>query len=153
MRDLPGAEENLREALDLCTRLGERSLVAWTAAQLIRVLLARGQEAAAQRILDDPSVWVESAEPSDLLLAEATVALARGDRDRSLERFSRLLDSDRKTGWRNSIAARTWLVGSLFGPDAAGGERAVQEARATLEAAHWIHAIREPDLATRMVQA
>ncbi len=153
MSDLPAAEQNFREALDLCTKLGERSLVAWTAAQLIRVLLARGEDAAAERILEDPSVWVDSAEPTDLLLAEGIVSLARGDRDRALERFSRLLESERKTGWRNTIAARVWLVGSLFGPDAAGGERAVEEARATLQAAHWIHAIKEPDLATRRVEA
>ena len=38
---------------------------------------------AAERILDDPSVWVESAEPTDLILAEATVAFAKGDRDRA----------------------------------------------------------------------
>ena len=41
------------------------------------------------------------------------------------------------------------MIGSLFGPDAAGGEAAVEEARATLEAAHWIHAIREPEFARR----
>jgi len=151
--DLPAAQRNFREALELCRKLEERSLVAWTASQLIRVLLAMGEDAAAERILDDPSVWVESAEPTDLLLAEATVALAKGDRDRALERFTRLLESERRTGWRNVVAARTWLVGSLFGPEAAGGERAVEEARATLEAAHWIHAIREPEFAGRMVQA
>ena len=94
-QELPEAERNLREALDLCRKLGERSLIAWTAAQLIRVLLAMGEPAAAERILDDPSVWVESAEPTDLILAEATVAFAKGDRDRALERYTRLLEASR----------------------------------------------------------
>jgi class 3 adenylate cyclase/tetratricopeptide (TPR) repeat protein len=148
-QELPEAERNLREALDLCRKLGERSLIAWTAAQLIRVLLAMGEPGAAERILDDPSVWVESAEPTDLILAEATVAFAKGDRDRAVERYTRLLEAARTTGWRNAVAARVWMIGSLFGPDAAGGEAAVEEARATLEAAHWIHAIKEPEFARR----
>src|SRR5207244_173149 len=42
MGDLPAAEKSFREALDLCRKLGERSLIDWTAGQLVRVYLAMG---------------------------------------------------------------------------------------------------------------
>jgi len=151
MGDLPAAEKSFREALDLCRKLGERSLIDWTAGQLVRVYLAMGDRGAAQRVLDDPTVWLEAAEPArqdSLLLAQALVAQADGDRDRALERSLELLQRAREMGWRNQIAAYVWWVGKLFGSDAAGGERTVREARETLEAAHWMHALNEPDLVT-----
>ena len=44
------------------------------------------------------------------------------------------------------MAAQTWLLGSLFGADEVGGEDALEDARTTLESAHWLHAVNEPDL-------
>jgi hypothetical protein len=39
-----------------------------------------------------------------------------------------------------------WWMGRLFGPEAVGGERELEEARRTLDAAHWEQALRDPDL-------
>ena len=52
-RDIDAAFPDIEEALNLCKKLGERSLVAWTASEMIRLLLARGDRAGADRVLDD----------------------------------------------------------------------------------------------------
>jgi hypothetical protein len=39
-----------------------------------------------------------------------------------------------------------WWTGSLFGPEAAGGEQAIEEARETLERNEWRQALAEPEL-------
>jgi hypothetical protein len=38
-----------------------------------------------------------------------------------------------------------WWIGRLLGAEVAGGDAAMDEARVTLEAAHWLASIREPD--------
>ena len=143
------AERDFREAFDLCVRLGERSLVGWTAGQLVRVHLAKGDRKAAQRVLDDQAAWVDSGDSgarSARLLAEGLVALADGDRVIGLERSLQVLEILREDGWPNPVAAWTWWVGCAFGPAAVGGEATLEEARARLEAARWLHALKEPEL-------
>ncbi|HJR97423.1 MAG TPA: hypothetical protein VJ979_05910, partial [Actinomycetota bacterium] len=50
-------------------------------------------------------------------------------------------------GVPNVRAAQVWWAGRLFGPEAAGGEQALEEARDLLESRHWRQALHEPDLA------
>ena len=57
----------------------------------------------------------------------------------------------RVTGWRNTVAARIWWVGRIFGPDAVGGEAVLEDARKTLEAAHWGQSLLEPELLLEMI--
>jgi tetratricopeptide (TPR) repeat protein len=151
--NLVAAESDLRQALDLCKKLEERSLIAWTSSELIRVLLARGDRSSAQRILEDPTSWLDATDVgarSSHLLAESLVALADGDRDRALKAALEVLEVNRQEGWPNTIAERVWWIGSVFGGDVVGGEQALGDARATLEAAHWVQALREPEFATRI---
>jgi class 3 adenylate cyclase/tetratricopeptide (TPR) repeat protein len=143
------AEKDLREALDLCRRLHERSLISWTAAELARVLLGRGDRLAARQALEDPSIMPVTTDLGTRVTAsvvESLLALAEGDRDRALRLAQEALAQERSEVWPNPVASRVWWVGRLFGPEAVGGEGEMEAARATLEAAHWIAALKEPEL-------
>jgi class 3 adenylate cyclase/tetratricopeptide (TPR) repeat protein len=143
------AERDFREAFDLCVKLGERSLVQWTAGQLIRVHLAKGERKAAQRLLDDPAAWPEAGDSGSKgarLLAEALTALADGDRVTGLERSLQILEMQKADGWPNPLAAWTWWTGNVFGPDTVGGAEVLDAARRRLEAARWLAALNDPEL-------
>jgi class 3 adenylate cyclase/tetratricopeptide (TPR) repeat protein len=151
--DLREAERDFREAYELCVRLGERSLIGWTAGQLIRVQLARGERKAAQLLLDDPAAWVEIAETgarTSRLMAECHMALADGDRVTALERSLQALEMVSEEGLPNPVAASTWWTGKVFGAEVVGGEELVEEARSRLEAARWLHSLREPELVSAL---
>ncbi|HWO70703.1 MAG TPA: AAA family ATPase [Actinomycetota bacterium] len=151
---LEEAEADLREALRLCRELGERSLVSWTASELALVLLARGDPEGARRAVHDPAARAGAAEPGaavSLLRAEAALALVRGDRGWALARAVEALELSRRQAQPNPLAAQVVWVAELFGAEAAGGEEAVAEARARLEAAHWRHAFREPGFVAALV--
>jgi class 3 adenylate cyclase/tetratricopeptide (TPR) repeat protein len=152
---LEEAEADLREALGICRELGERSLVSWTASELALVLLARGDPDGARRTVHDPAARAGAAEPGaavSLLRAEAALALVQGDPGRALARALEALEISRRQAQPNPLAAQVVWVAELFGAEAAGGEGAVAEARARLEAAHWRHAFREPGLVAAMVR-
>ena len=142
------AERDVRDALDLCRRLGERSLITWTASELVRILVARGETVAARELFDESSAWEESGEPGSRatwVVTETLLLLAEGDRDRARQLALEVLELERAEGWRNVVAARTWWVGKLFGADAVGGEAVMEEAGKVLEAAHWFQPLTEPD--------
>jgi class 3 adenylate cyclase/tetratricopeptide (TPR) repeat protein len=146
---LQEAEADLEESLEVSRRLGERSLIRWTARELVRVSLAQGKRESAQRILDDPSVWIEIKDNEanwSRAFAEVLVALDEGNREGALERALEILRLGREEGWPNPMASDVWWVGKVFGPEAAGGEQALEAARKTLDAAHWYQALREPEL-------
>jgi len=146
---LAEAEADLREAVDLCRKLGERSLIGWTAAQLAIVLMAKGDVAGAWRVLEDPAVRAAPADTSSnisLASAEALLALREGRRDHAAKLAQRVLTTVRSEGWRNPMAAHVWWVGSVFDPELAGGPEALEEARKTLEAAGWLHTFAATDL-------
>src|SRR3989442_9109121 len=124
--------------------------------ELIPILLAKGDRQEAERVLADPAVWPDKAEPGSresLLQAETLVALAAGDRDRAQKRALEVLEITRALGWPNAVAARVWWVGRIFGPELAGGGQGVEEARRTLGAAHWIQNLQEPDLVFSVIAA
>jgi len=155
-RDIDAALPDIHEALELCKKLGERVLVSWTAAEMVRLLLAKGDRAGAQRMLDDPVVWPDQAEPGsreDLLFAEAAMALADGDWERARSHGTELLEIARATGWPNQLAARVWWVGRIFGAEAAGGDDAVEQARKTLEDHHWVQSFLEPEFLLESIAA
>jgi class 3 adenylate cyclase/tetratricopeptide (TPR) repeat protein len=144
--DLTTAQTDLQDALDLCKKLGARSLVVWTAMELIRVFLSQGDRQSAGQVMDDPAAWPDRAEPGareSLLVAETLIALADGDDDRARQRSLELLELSRSLGWPNVVASRVWWVGRIFSSEAAGGEEAVEEARKTLEAAHWVQNLQD----------
>ena len=155
-RDIDAAFPDIEEALNLCKKLGERSLVAWTASEMIRLLLARGDRAGADRVLDDPALWPEPAEAGSreyLLNAEAMVALADGDWERARTRALELLESARKIGWPNVVASRVWWVGRIFGAELAGGDDALEQARKQLETNHWVQSLHEPEFVLESIVA
>ena len=144
---LAEAVGDLGEALDLCRKLGERSLIGWTAAQLAIVLMGKGDIAGARRILEDPTVRVGADTSADISMAsaEALLALREGRHDQAGELAAQVLKTVRSEGWRNPMAARVWWVGRVFGPDLVGGPEAMEEARKTLEAAGWLHTFAAAD--------
>jgi class 3 adenylate cyclase/tetratricopeptide (TPR) repeat protein len=147
---LEEAEADLQEALVLCRELDERTLVSWTAAELARVQAARGDRVAARRTLDDPVARAsdDANTRTDLLTAEATLALAQGDPDTALQRSLASIDEQRAAGPAgNGLAAQIWWTARLFGDEAAGGPDVVRGARERLESHAWFQALREPDLA------
>jgi len=152
---LEEAERDLREAFLLCHDLKERALVTWTAAELARILALRGDTAAARQILNDPSARIAEGEPGSataLLVAEAVVALAERDRETALSKSLAALEAERgPRGLPNPLAALTVWTGVLFGAEEAGGEEAVEQARAQLRANGWHQAIAEPDMATHLL--
>jgi class 3 adenylate cyclase/tetratricopeptide (TPR) repeat protein len=148
------SEADLKEALDLCRRIGERSLITWTASELAHVWILRGDRKAAARLLADPAIQPAASDTgslAQLLRTEALLHLAEGDRDRARDRARRSLQLDRNPAWRNSQAAVVWWVGRVFGPDAVGGEDPLDQARRTLESAQWFHALTEPDRVLELV--
>ena len=151
------AEADVREALNLCIDLEERSLVAWTAGQLMLVFLSGGQRSAARAVSEEIADIVESGSEwraglEGLLMAEAALALAEGESERGLEVASQALASSREAGWRNELSSVVWWVGTLFGAEAVGGQEALQNAERTLRAAHWRHALEEAELVKRALE-
>ena len=149
---LDAAELDLREAFVLCRDLKERALVTWTASELARTLAAQGDVAGARGVLADPLARTAEGEPGGataLSMAEAVAAFAEGDpagaRRRSLEA---LAGESAPPVLANPHAAAVWWVASLFGPEAAGGQSAMDDARELLERNGWRQALREPDLIT-----
>jgi len=150
---LDAAELDLREAFVLCRDLKERALITWTASELARTLAAQGDAGGARGVLADPLARIAEGEPSGamaLAFAEAVTALAEGDRPGARTRsVEALAAASMPPVVPNPHAAAVWWVGSLFGPEAAGGQRAVEEARELLERNGWRQALLEPDLAPR----
>lgn len=143
------AEADLKESLEVSRRLGERSLIRWTGGELVRVFLAQGNREAAQRILEDQSVWVEAgdSEPAtSRMFAEMLMDLHDGNRDRALGRALEYVRAQREDGWPNTVASAVWWVGRVFGAEAVGGEDVLDEAKGRLEAVRWYQALREPEL-------
>ena len=151
---LEDAERDVREAFRLCRELGERALVTWTAAELVRILVERDDLAGARTVLDDVALRVAAQDQRwsypALLTAESAFALAEGDEETAREKALAAVDEERaQLGEGNTHAARVWWAGRLFGDDAAGGADAVARARDRLEAHAWTQALREPDLVRR----
>jgi class 3 adenylate cyclase/tetratricopeptide (TPR) repeat protein len=143
------AEPDLREAFRLCRDLKERALVSWTASELARILVARGDASGARQVLEDPAARVAATEPgsvTSMLTAESMLALAEGDRETALAKALEALDEEARQGWPNPVAAQRWWISSTFDPEHAGGVGAVEEARDLLERHHWVQALKEPDL-------
>jgi class 3 adenylate cyclase/tetratricopeptide (TPR) repeat protein len=144
------AESDLREAFLLCRALNERALVGWTGAELSRLLATRGDTAGARATLSEPAVRTAEGEPGSataLLMAEAVLALAEGDRESALSKSVASIEAEADgRGAGNSLAAQVWWTGRLFGDDAAGGTARVEEARELLHHNGWNQALREPDL-------
>jgi class 3 adenylate cyclase/tetratricopeptide (TPR) repeat protein len=147
---LDAAELDLREAFVLCRDLKERALVTWTASELARTLAAQGDAGGARGVLADPLSRIAEGEPAGataLALAEAVTALAEGDRPGARTRSVGALSAESTPPVvPNPHAAAVWWVGALFGPEAAGGQRAVEEARELLERNGWRQALLEPEL-------
>ncbi len=146
---LDEAERDLREAFVLCRDLKERALVAWTAAELARTLVLEGDTAAARAVLDDPVVRTAEADGSSgstLALAAAATAYAERDEPTALRKSQAAIEACGAARGPNLRAAAVWWTASLFGPEAAGGDAAVREAREILERNGWRQALREPEL-------
>ena len=76
-------EPDLREAFRICRDLGDRALISWTAAELARTLIAKGDVAECRRVLEDPNARLAIHDPASaasVLGAESLLALTEGDR-------------------------------------------------------------------------
>ena len=152
---LEEAETDLREAFVLCRDLQERALVTWTAAELARILAMRGDAASARAVLNDPAARLAEGEPGSvtaLLSAESVVALAEHDPDTARAKAEAAIEAESgPPGVVNGLAGQRWWAGRLFGPEAAGGDDTLEQARRTLEDHHCNQALREPDLVAELV--
>ncbi|MGH2594358.1 MAG: AAA family ATPase [Actinomycetota bacterium] len=154
---LEDAELELREAVALGRDLNERGVVTWTAAELMKVQVLRGDVASARQTAEDPASRLGELEPGSstpLLVAETVLALMTGDPERARERALAAIGEEARTrdGW-NMHLALVWWTARIFGADAVGGEAAAEHARAQLEARHWLQALAEPDLLIEAVAA
>lgn len=149
------AVRDLREAFALFREQQERSMVAWTASSLARVLSCTGDTAGARQVLAEATgVTMREGDPqTDLLLAEAILLLAEHDREGALERSMAALAIERERGLDKSIAATEWWVGRLFGPEVVGGDEALERARTTLASNHQEQALLEPELVAELADA
>ncbi|MDH5314425.1 MAG: tetratricopeptide repeat protein, partial [Actinomycetota bacterium] len=148
---LEEAERDAREAFVLCRDLRERSLVTLTAAELARILAARGDAASAHQVLSEPAAHLVDDEPASeaaWLNAQSLVALLEGDEVAARAKARAAIDAGAGTGGAaNAQAAQVWWAGRLFGPEEVGGPRALSDAHDLLEHHHWLQALLEPDLA------
>jgi tetratricopeptide (TPR) repeat protein len=149
------AEADLREAFVMLRDLRERSQISWAAAELARVLVGRGDVVAAREVLDDPAARAAEHEPGSaaaLELAWSVVALGEGDRATALRHSIAAAEHEwGPKGGPIAHAAAVWWIAVLFGPEPAGGTAVVEEARARLEAAGRLQALREPELVLDLV--
>ena len=142
------AEEDLRATVRMCKDLRERNLITWTVERLVRVLVERGELAEARRALAESEPMLDPSDPgarASLARSEQLIALASGDREAALERAREHLEVT-ATDAPNDRAEITWWMGRIFGADEVGGPETLEEARAILEAHHWIQSLREPVL-------
>jgi class 3 adenylate cyclase/tetratricopeptide (TPR) repeat protein len=147
---LEDAEAELREAFALCRGLNERGLVTWTTSELMKIQVLRGDLSGAVQTMEDPGsrlAELEADSSTALLVSQAVLALATGDRDAALDRAlaAVALEASTRKG-RNSHAAQVWWTAKLFGDDVVGGADVVAEAKDLLEAHHWGQALLEPEL-------
>jgi tetratricopeptide (TPR) repeat protein len=152
---LEDAEAELREAFGLCRGLKERGLVTWTAAELMKIQVLRGDLSAAIITMEDPASRLAELEPDSftaLLVSQTVLALAMEDRDTALRRAEGAVALEARTrkDW-NSHAAQIWWTAQIFGEDAVGGAGVVAEAKDRLEAHHWGQALLEPELITEAI--
>ena len=152
---LEDAETQLREAFALCRGLKERGLVTWTAAELMKIQILRGDLGDAVQTMEDPTSRLAELEPGTstaLLVSQAVLALATQDRDSALDCALAAVAIEGRTrkGW-NAHAAQIWWTARLFGDDVVGGPDVVAEARDRLEAHHWGQALLEPELIAEAV--
>ncbi|MHB8513666.1 MAG: ATP-binding protein [Actinomycetota bacterium] len=144
---LEEAETDLREALNLCHSIKERTLAAWTTSELARVLISRASLDEARSLLRHPSISRASDETSSL---ENTFALAHtgaGDTEGAAKHFAAALRFERDRGWANYIAAQVWVVNAFCGADAAGGDEEVTRAKSHLESSQWNLVLHNPTIA------
>jgi predicted ATPase len=147
-RQFDDAERDLRLALAILEELKDRSLVAWIVREIFELMLDRGDMEEARKLVAESATDLPTNEPGSRsvpLRLEALMALADGDRDLALERSLQVLELERTRPNPNVVAQQVWFVGRVFGPDPAGGARAVEEARQRLDSAHWVQALEYPD--------
>jgi class 3 adenylate cyclase/tetratricopeptide (TPR) repeat protein len=147
--DLAGAEQDLRDTVRMSRELGERALMTWTVDRLVLVLVLQGDVTGARAELTEAISSIEPDDPSfreTLLVSEMLVRLAEGEEDAARERATALLEMHRASGRPNDFASAAWWVGRVFGPEAVGGEEAMEQARSTLEDVGWIQFLHEPDV-------
>jgi tetratricopeptide (TPR) repeat protein len=141
------AQGLLEEGFEICRGLGERNLTAWGVGDLVYLLVLRGRVDAAAEVFRRHRAELEREPPPRVTTASARMVIdfARGRRQEAEDQARWIFDRRRESGARNNVAAAAWWNGRLFGPGSVGGEEALEQARRTLEAAHWRYALEEPD--------
>jgi tetratricopeptide (TPR) repeat protein len=145
---LKEAEADTREALALCREIGDRVLIAWTASELATALVLQGDLEGAREVAEDPSLpetMDVAGDRTALLWARALIALAEGDQDAARRLGLEAYDIEREKGPSTSLAISTWWTGQFFGPEAVGGEDALEDARQRLERTGYRRALEETE--------
>jgi tetratricopeptide (TPR) repeat protein len=143
------AEMRQREAVAICRKLGERQLIGWVAPELAMSLRAQGRMDEAHAVIDEAAAIVDLDNESAALRTRAHFAYDAGDAEAVRSATDRLLEIQSAGARPNALARAVWFASRLLGPGAAGGEKAVREARERLERIGWKLWLEDPTLPDR----
>jgi tetratricopeptide (TPR) repeat protein len=143
------AEDLLREAVGILKRLGDRQLIGFVAPELALSLRAQGRSEEAHTIIDEAAAIVDLDHETAAQRAKALLAYDAGDRAVVESAVARFIAIQSKGDRPNGYARAVWFANRLLGPEAAGGEQAVREARKRLMDIGWLLWLEDPLLPDR----
>ncbi len=143
------AEMILREAVGILKRLGDRQLIGFVAPELALALRAQGRTEEAHAVIDEAAVIVDLDFETAAQRAKAILAHDAGDREGAKAAVEKFLAIQSRGVRPNGYARAVWFAYRVLGPEAAGGEQAVRDARKRLMDIGWTLWLEDPLLPDR----
>jgi class 3 adenylate cyclase/tetratricopeptide (TPR) repeat protein len=143
------AEAILREAVGILKRLGDRQLIGFVAPELAMAVRAQGRHDEAHAIIDEAAAIVDLDHETAAQRAKAFLAYDAGDRAAAEAAVARFIEIQAQGVRPNGYARAVWFANRLLGPEAAGGEQAVRDARKRLMDIGWTQWLEDPSLPDR----
>ncbi|MFY9588873.1 MAG: AAA family ATPase [Actinomycetota bacterium] len=143
------AEAVLREAVGILKRLGDRQLIGFVAPELAMALRAQGRQDEAHAIIDEAAAIVDLDHETAAQRAKALLAYDAGDRAAAEAAVAQFIEIQAQGVRPNGYARAVWFANRLLGPEAAGGEQAVRDARKRLMEIGWTLWLEDPTLPDR----
>jgi class 3 adenylate cyclase/tetratricopeptide (TPR) repeat protein len=143
------SERMQREAFAICRTLGERQLIGWIGPELALSLRDQGRHDEARAIMEEVAGIVDLGREASAHRAKALLAHDDGDVAAARAGTDGLLALQGSGERPNAHARAVWFTGRVVGTDAAGGEKAVREARDRLKRIGWTLYLDDPTFPTR----
>jgi tetratricopeptide (TPR) repeat protein len=143
------AEQILREAVGILKKLGDRQLIGFVAPELALALRAQGRRDEAHAVIDEAAAIVDLDHETAAQRAKALLAYDAGDLAGARAAVARFIDIQSQGVRPNGYARAVWFANRLLGPEAAGGEQTVREARKRLMDIGWTLWLDDPILPDR----